>query len=151
MKTIRGDLVQLALDRHFDVIVHGCNCQCVMGAGIALAIRNVFPEAYAADQATAKGDRGKLGSISFARVVRDGHRITVVNGYTQFNWRGAGVLADYEAVRGVMREVRVMFSGSRIGYPKIGAGLARGDWSRIARIIAEELNGEDHTFVEYAA
>src|SRR5689334_9617820 len=109
MKTIRGDLVQLALDRHFDVIVHGCNCQCVMGAGIALAIRNAFPEAYAADAATTKGDRGKLGSISFAKVVRDGHGITVVNGYTQFHWRGAGVLADYEAIRGVMREVRVRF------------------------------------------
>ena len=53
MKTVRGDLLKLALDGHFDVIVHGCNCQCVMGAGIALSIKNAFPEAFAADLATA--------------------------------------------------------------------------------------------------
>ena len=87
MKNVRGDLIKLALDGHFDVIVHGCNCQCVMGAGIALSIRNTFPEAFAADLATSKGDRAKLGTISVAAVERGGHSIAVVNGYTQFHWR----------------------------------------------------------------
>ena len=36
-----------------------------------------------------------------------------------------------------------------IGYPKIGAGLAKGDWSTIAAILDEELAGEGHTLVEY--
>ena len=36
---------------------------------------------------------------------------------------------------------------SRIGYPKIGAGLAGGDWSIIEKIIDEELQGTDHTLV----
>ena len=48
-----------------------------------------------------------------------------------------------------MREVKTKFSGKRIGYPKIGAGLAKGDWNTIAAIINEELAGEDHTLVEY--
>lgn len=39
------------------------------------------------------------------------------------------------------------FHGKRIGYPKIGAGLAGGDWSILAAIINEELAGEDHTLV----
>jgi O-acetyl-ADP-ribose deacetylase (regulator of RNase III) len=151
MKTVRGDLLKMALDGHFDVIVHGCNCQCTMGAGIALAVRNTFPEAFAADCATAKGDRNKLGTISVASVVRGGRSLTIVNGYTQFHWRGRGVLVDYEAVRSVMRHVKIAFSGRRIGYPKIGAGLAGGDWVRIAAIVDEELDGEDHAFVEYAA
>lgn len=42
MKVVRGDLLQLALDGAFDVIVHGANCQCVMGAGIARTIRELF-------------------------------------------------------------------------------------------------------------
>jgi O-acetyl-ADP-ribose deacetylase (regulator of RNase III) len=151
MKTVRGDLLKLALDGHFDVIVHGCNCQCVMGAGIALAIRNTFPEAFAADCATAKGDGNKLGTISVASVERSGLCLAIVNGYTQFHWRGCGVLVDYEAVRSVMRHVKVAYSGKRIGYPKIGAGLAGGDWVRIAAIVDEELDGEDHAFVEFAA
>lgn len=35
MKTIKGDLIQLALANEFDVIIHGCNCFCTMGKGIA--------------------------------------------------------------------------------------------------------------------
>jgi hypothetical protein len=49
-----------------------------------------------------------------------------------------------------MCEVKQRFSGKRIGYPRIGAGLARGDWTRIAGIIDEKLEGEYHTLVEYA-
>lgn len=127
MKTIRGDLLALALDGQFDVIIHGCNCQCTMGAGIAKAIKATFPEAYDADRNTPKGDRAKLGTISSATVERDGHEITIVNGYTQFHWRGSGVLADYDAIRSVMAAVKSQFSGKPIGYPKIGAGLAKGD------------------------
>jgi O-acetyl-ADP-ribose deacetylase (regulator of RNase III) len=150
MKVTKGDLIKLALDRRFDVIVHGCNCQCVMGAGIAKTIKQTFPEAYKADLATKKGSREKLGSISTATTTRGGHQVTVVNGYTQFHWRGSGVLVDYDAVRTVMREVKARFVGRRIGYPKIGAGLAKGDWRLIAQIIDAELAGEDHTLVEYA-
>ena len=72
MKTIHGDLLQLALDGTFDIIVHGCNCQCQMGKGIALSIKQMFPEAYAADQATPKADPSKLGTFSVAEVSRGG-------------------------------------------------------------------------------
>lgn len=102
MKTMLGDLLSLAIDGRFDVIVHGCNCQCTMGAGIA-----------------------------------------------QYHWRGAGVLVEYEAVRSAFRQIRDQFKGRRLGYPMIGAGLAKGDWSIISQIIQEELDGEDHTLVEY--
>ena len=150
MNVVHGDLIKLALAGEFDVIIHGCNCQCAMGAGIAKAIKLTFPEAYQADGETEKGSRDKLGTISYAAVVRNGRAIIVVNGYTQFHWRGSGVLADYDAIRSVMRAVKSTFSGKRIGYPKIGAGLAKGDWSVISNIIDEELAGEDHTLIEYS-
>jgi len=149
MKVVRGDLVKLALDGRFEVIIHGCNCQCAMGAGIAKAIKQAFPEAYNADKATPKGSRTKLGSLSTVTIERGERQITIVNGYTQFHWRGSGVLVDYAALRSVMRRVKAMFSGRTIAYPMTGAGLAKGDWSIIASIIEEELAGEDHTLVEY--
>ena len=149
MKIVHGNLITLALDGVFDVIVHGCNCHCAMGAGIAKAIRETFPEAYEADCATAKGDRGKLGTISYASVVRGDLTITVVNAYTQYNSAGAGRLADYDAIRAAKASVRSAFAGRRIGYPRIGAGLAGGDWQVISAIIDEELAGEDHTLVEF--
>ena len=49
MKKVYGDLIEMAEHGDFDVIVHGCNCFCTMGAGIALQIKHHFPEAYYAD------------------------------------------------------------------------------------------------------
>ena len=149
MKIVQGDLIQLALDKEFDVIVHGCNCQCAMGAGIAKSIKATFPEAYVADCETQKGDRNKLGSFSSATVIRNGHEITIINAYTQFHWKGRGVKADYNAIESCMKKIKIQFPGKRIGYPLIGAGLAGGDWNLISKIIEKELGGEDHTLVEY--
>lgn len=149
MNVVQGDLIQLTLDGQFDVIIHGCNCYCEMDKGIAKFISETFPEAFDADKETEKGSREKLGTITFAEVERDGKQIIIVNGYTQHHWRGKGVLVEYDAVRGVMKAVKERFSGKRIGYPKIGAGLAKGDWDLISQIIDEELEGEDHTLVEF--
>jgi O-acetyl-ADP-ribose deacetylase (regulator of RNase III) len=50
-----------------------------------------------------------------------------------------------------MRWIRESCRGKRIGLPKIGAGLAGGDWSTIEAIIQEELAGENVAIVEYKA
>lgn len=149
MKSIQGDLLALAMAGKFDVIIQGCNCQCRMGRGIALSIKQQFPEAFEADCTTTPGDRAKLGQFTCAEIVRGERRFTVVNAYTQFHWQGEGVLADYDAIRSAMKAIKARFGGQRIAYPRIGAGLARGDWAVISAIIEEELAGEDHTYVEF--
>jgi len=121
-----------------------------MGKGIASTIKRVFPEAYTADRETRAG-ASKLGTFSHATVVRPKGRITIVNAYTQdrFNpkYSKGKSMADYRAITDVMKSIKVAFHGFRIGYPKIGAGLARGDWNKISEIIDRELEGEDHTLV----
>jgi len=149
MKHVKGDLIAMALDDAFDVIIHGCNCFCTMGAGIAKTIRQTFPQAYEADQQTVKGDRSKLGTISYAEIEIQNKKLVIVNAYTQYDWRGTGIKADYEAIRQAFRIIKTQYTSLRIGYPAIGAGLAGGDWRVIASIIDEELKGEDHTFVEF--
>lgn len=148
-RVVEGDLIDLALQGTFDVIVHGCNCFCTMGAGIARSIQMQFPEAYAADLMTTKGDRNKLGYFSSATVTENGHNITIINGYTQFQPSGPLPLVDYDAVERLFKKIKKEFSGKRIGYPKIGAGLAGGDWQKIEKIISRELALEDHTLVTY--
>lgn len=151
MKIIKGDLIELAKNGEFDVIVHGCNCFCSMGRGIAKSVREQFPLAFEADLKTQKADRSKMGSCSYATFQFENQELTVINAYTQYHWNGDGVevLADYDAIRRCMQWIKVNFSGKRIGVPKIGAGLARGDWGIISKILDEELDGEDLTLVEF--
>lgn len=151
MKTLKGDLIQLATDGHFDIIIHGCNCFCTMGAGIAATISSKFPEAFQADTATSKGDKDKLGTYSQATVktrgTKNSHSVTIINGYTQYNYSGDGVLVDYRAVETLFAALKTDFPNMRFGYPKIGAGLAGGNWDILSAIIERELAGEDHTLV----
>ena len=202
MKVVQGDLLELAMDGEFDVIVHGCNCFCQMGAGIARTIRHNVPQAYIQDIQTIKGDRSKLGTYTVSvvdvterrrkkrtspaaatgsgfgshrgggdradgsgsddRANKDGdedggdnnsihHSFLIVNAYTQYHWKtGPGIVnANYDAIRQVFSLIATDFKGRRIGYPKIGAGLAGGDWKIITKIIDNELRGEDHTLVEF--
>lgn len=149
MKKKKGDLIELALNGNFDVIVHGCNCFCTMGAGIAKQIKATFPEAYKADLQTEKGLKEKLGTISFTEVETEKGQLVIVNAYTQFHWKGVGKKVSYEAVKNCFKHIKSNFSGKRIGYPAIGAGLAGGDWNIISEIIEKELTDENHTFVEF--
>ncbi|PIE63101.1 MAG: phosphatase [Desulfobacter postgatei] len=148
MKCVKGDLIQLALEGQFDLIIHGCNCFCTMGAGIAKQIRTHFPKAWEADLGTQSGDRSKLGSYSKARVNTPSGSLYVINAYTQYHYSGQGQLADYDAIAKVFTTLKKQFSGHRMGYPKIGAGLAKGDWNIISKIIDGALYGEAHTLVE---
>jgi O-acetyl-ADP-ribose deacetylase (regulator of RNase III) len=148
MKRIKGDLIHLAQEGQFDLIIHGCNCFCTMGAGIAKQIRSQFPQAWEADLATQSGDRSKLGSYSKACINTPSGRLHVINAYTQYHYSGDGVLVDYDAVTKVFTALKNQFHGQRMGYPQIGAGLAGGDWKIISEIIDSALDGETHTLVE---
>lgn len=126
-------------------IAHGCNCQNTMKSGIAPLIAKAFPAAWEADQATVKGDRSKLGSLSFAE--QSGVRI--FNLYSQYTFTGrkqGKMDLDYWALKASLDRMAnslrancqgegILPSKYRVGLPKIGAGLAGGDWAIISRII----------------
>lgn len=143
LKYVKGDLVKSAGD--YDVILHGCNNFCTMGAGVALYIKRKYPKAYEVDKKTKYGDMSKLGTISVAEC----DDVTVVNAYIQHHFKGADVLVEYYALRECMKRVKEQFSGKKIGLPMIGSGLAGGDWQVIENIIKDELSGEDVTIVVF--
>jgi O-acetyl-ADP-ribose deacetylase (regulator of RNase III) len=143
MKEITGDLIKQA--EQFDVIVHGCNCFCTMKSGIAPQIKLKWPEAYEADLQTVKGDKQKLGTLSHTTTTSP----IVVNAYTQFQYGRTRRHCDYDALASCMKAIKSKFTGKKIGMPKIGAGLAGGDWEVIKTIIATELKGEDITIVKW--
>jgi O-acetyl-ADP-ribose deacetylase (regulator of RNase III) len=144
---IKGNLITMAKNGDFEVIVHGQNCIHGWGAGIAKDIARNFPLAKKADLETRHSDKKKMGTYSHATIKLDcGKEIIVVNAYTQLKF-GQGVHLNYRALREVMNAINKDFEGKNIAYPKIGAGRAGGDWKSIIDIIDDELISVDHTLV----
>jgi len=150
MKEIKGNLIDLAYQNKFDLIVHGCNCFCTMGSGIARQIKDRIPVAFEADAKTVKGDFNKLGNFTYADEWDDsGMGFRVINAYTQYYYDARLKPLDYEALTLVMRKINNGYRKKSIGVPLIGAGLAGGDWDRIKKIIETELDEMDVTIVHY--
>jgi O-acetyl-ADP-ribose deacetylase (regulator of RNase III) len=148
MKEIDGDLVKMFDDGEFDVIIHGCNCFHAMGAGIAGQIAIRYPEALEYDRYySEKGDFKKLSDYTFAIVNNSKMKGTVINLYTQYN---PGPDLKITALDlGFYKLSHTLSHKVRIGIPKIGAGLAGGDWDVIEPIIANHMQFHNVTVVNY--
>jgi len=151
MKTVKGDLLAMGKADEFDIIMHGCNCFNVMGAGIAAQIKLAFPEAWEVDRATIKGYSAKLGSYTIGM---DG-RLVILNCYTQYSISRDGQdVFEYTAFERVLSKIAHRFGAWRIGLPLIGMGLAGGDKKRIMPLIERfaklmEPKGGSATLVEW--
>lgn len=166
-KEIEGDLIELALKGQFDVIAHGCNCFCTMGAGIAVAMKNTFKcNTFDLEDPHLKGDINKLGNIDYEYftdkidhirksnpndLYTDDVLVVVVNAYTQYyygrNSPGCNQPLDYSALTLCLRKINHIFKGKHIGLPQIGCGLAGGDWNLVKEIIQKELCDMNITIV----
>lgn len=150
---VSGNLIRMAEDGQFDYVVHGANCFCVMGAGIARQIARRYPEAEAADDATGCGDYEKIGTWSEAvvrSIVNPTITFTIINAYTQFAPAAGADVFEYGAFRKFCHAFnKAVPHGSRIGLPKIGAGLAGGDWDQIESIIVDELIDHEVVVVDW--
>lgn len=143
---VKGDLIEMAKAGKFGIIIHGCNCFCTMGAGIAARIKREFPEAYAADCCTISGF-DKRGTFTWAQSQE--HVVTIVNAYTQLGYGDADDQFDYLGFQRILRQLSIFVGGARVGFPMIGAGLAGGDWERIKAMIQEEMIDCNVTVVIY--
>ena len=156
MDIIKGDLLSLAAEGKFDVIVHGCNCFNNMGAGIAVGIARNYPASHIADMNTVRGDKGKMGTYSQARVLTRTNPpklLTVINAYTQYGCNASKHvdLFEYEAFRQILNKLAEEFQTSSFGFPLIGCGLAGGDKGRILDMIDDfsKSIGNSVTIVEW--
>jgi O-acetyl-ADP-ribose deacetylase (regulator of RNase III) len=166
---IDGDVVKLAKEGAFDVVVHGCNCLSTMGAGVAPQMAKAFGcDKFEMEMRGPNIE--KLGNIDYETLYfednktwtkypdEDGKwatiKLTVVNAYTQYMYGknhidGVSAPFDYEAFTICMRKMNHIFKGNHIGMPKIGSHLAGGDWNRIEKTIEIELSDCKVTVVNY--
>jgi O-acetyl-ADP-ribose deacetylase (regulator of RNase III) len=135
VKTIDGDLIEMFKEKQFNGIAHGCNCFHTMGAGIALHIAKKFKKALTVDEATVLGDNSKLGQFS-KTTTKFGD---IYNLYTQHKPGNQIPVVLYKAIRDCFLNLK-LDDEYILGIPKIGAGLAGGNWHIIEQIINENTN-----------
>lgn len=151
----KGNLLAMAAEGQFDVIVHGCNCQANMGGGIAAQIAAKYPDARCADEEYHMyHEEHPVFQLGNATVVSTEDGFTIVNGYTQLNG-GSGTFS-YAALELVLMKTAAQFAGKRIGLPYIGCGIAGGDQNKIVDMfelfaIKAAKDGTTVTLVEFAA
>ena len=126
-----------------DIICHGCNTKNIMGAGLALQIKTRYPGAFEADREAFNTGKAVLGSYSVfsfkdTNTSRQKH---IVNMYIQDRLASNGSRAlNYEAIYKCFEKLYDDIKKSeqenfKIGIPKIGCGLAGGNWDIVQLMI----------------
>jgi len=130
---IKGDLLQTEV-RH---LIHGCNARGAMGSGVAKAIRDKYPQAYQDYSDTYDNYGLDLGSIVVS--VQDDGKV-IHNAITQKDYGRdpSRVYVSYWAIAEVFRKIN-QWGIKEIAMPKIGSGLANGDWNVIEAIIENTM------------
>lgn len=130
------------------IIVHCCNDVGGWGSGFVVALGSRFPASEQAyrdwfkigSHVDASGPPG-LGEVQLVDV---GDGVSVANLIGQHGVGRApdgGVPVRYEAIREGLRKVRgrARAMGATVHMPRMGAGLAGGDWGAVERIVEDEL------------
>lgn len=133
-------------EKGFKIIAHICNDIGVWGGGFVLAINKRWTqpkERYLLWHK--KGPNFKLGATLFVHVAPD---ITVANMVAQRGLRILGVNPKpirYKSLENCLRMVaqKAKEKNASVHIPRIGCGLAGGDWSIIEEIINEQLIEQD--------
>ena len=142
----------------YKFIAHCCNDVGAWGAGFVLALSRRWrqpEEGYIAWADSLRGARLPMGRAQFVCVAPD---ICVVNIIGQ---RGCGVEdghppVRYDALQAGFKEIRLkterMKGGASVHMPRIGCGLAGGEWAKVEYLIDVELcqHGVPVTVYDYA-
>lgn len=136
---VKGNLVRLmqqAVAEPEDsklFFAHGCNCHAAMGSGIAPQIAKAFPQVEEADRLYNKINAGHLEDmLGTAFPVCLTRNVTVFNAYTQFY---PGKDFRIKSLTEAFENINIMAKGQKLLIPRIGAGVAGGDWEEISEAI----------------
>lgn len=138
-------------------IIHGCNAQGFMGAGVARQIKSKYYSAYSAYRSTYENFKNGIGKMpvgtnSYYRAdKRDGtghSNLIIVNAITQeFFGRERKLYVSYKAIEECFRKLNIFIINGlvpgiplNVNFPMLGCGLGGGAWLKIEKIIDKELD-----------
>jgi O-acetyl-ADP-ribose deacetylase (regulator of RNase III) len=126
----KGDLLKST-----GIISHGCNCVGGFGSGVAGQIAAQYP--FVKEYYLHKHNNGgwKLGDIQIVSVTPDK---LFVNCATQKEYYPRDIVhADYRAIQTILNKLYRIHedTGLEVNIPKIGCGLAGGDWNIVEKLV----------------
>lgn len=131
---ITGDLFEV---QGLDALAHGVNCRGLMGAGIALKFRDLYPAMYL-EYATACREKRLIPGGLFPWRNPPG-KPWIYNLATQDD------IGRCARIKHVRASVRVMYLHARdhgvrhIGMPRIGSGIGGLSWDSVRAALADEI------------
>lgn len=128
-----------------DVRVNTVNCKGVMGAGVALAFKNRYPEMF---KDYKKACQEGLVRPGLMHVWKNLYGDWVINFPTKRDWREP---SRYEDILDGLEDLRRYLQNLgpiKVALPALGCGHGGLDWNKISTMINEKLDGLDaHIFV----
>ena len=126
-----------------EYFVNPVNCKGVMGKGLALQFKNIFPENYDRYQNDCLYDMMQIGRVTMSREMVNGRQLGVFNFPTKDHWRDPSQLSyiekGLEALVGCMSQIGIGPHG--ICIPKLGCGLGGLDWNEVRPMITLAMSG----------
>lgn len=140
MKTItylKGDATKPEVSGH-KIIAHCCNNLGAWGAGFVLSISRRWPQPERSYRAEAVERHGQLtlGSVQFVRVEPDIEVANIVGqeGTSYFN--GKAPIRYFALSKGLQQVgTHALEIGASIHLPRLGCGLAGGNWTIVEELI----------------
>ena len=140
------------LDAPQKYIAHGVNCQNVMGSGVARVLFEKYPRVKEDYHTTYKvivnniGRHELLGGYDTS--CQDDGKI-ILNCFTQDKYGyNNEKLVSYDAIYKIFKSISES-QVKEIAIPKIGAGLAGGNWEIVSRIIDDATGDDLDVYVYY--
>jgi O-acetyl-ADP-ribose deacetylase (regulator of RNase III) len=119
------------LAENAEALVNTVNCVGIMGRGIALEFKKVWPENFRAYAAACRRHEVQPGRMFVFETGRLTHPRYIINFPTKRHWRGSSRLEDIESgLEALVTEVRKRGIRS-IALPPLGAGLGGLNWATV--------------------
>lgn len=134
-----GDILQTDAE----ALVNTVNCVGIMGRGVALQFKNVFPENFKAYAAACSREEVQPGRMFVFETGFLANPKYIINFPTKRHWRGKSRMEDIDAgLKALVVVIRERGIRS-IAIPPLGSGLGGLEWSEVRSRIEAALRGMD--------
>lgn len=140
MKIKKGDMFQ----EEADVYVNPVNCVGVMGKGLALTFKRLYPKMYASYVKACNTGWLKPGRLHVYKL--ESGKI-IINFPTKRHWRQASYLADVEAGLRELRRLLRIVGDVKVVVPALGCNNGKLSWPAVRALMEHYLGRFENVVV----